>query len=104
MLGNHHGDALNVAARVQGLACPGGLAVSERVYRALDEPALRFWSLGSQSLKNIPERVGVYQFRGLPTDGDRADVRPAKAGRRAFRRPTQSVAVADGRGAIAEPL
>lgn len=66
--GNHHGDALNIAARIQAIAPAGGLAVSGRVYRALDEPALRFRPMGRQRLKNIPEQVEVYEFVDLPTD------------------------------------
>lgn len=65
--GNHHGDALNIAARIQAIARPGGVAVSGRVYRALDEPALRFRPMGRQSLKNIPEAVDVYEFADLPS-------------------------------------
>nr|MDJ0499047.1 tetratricopeptide repeat protein [Acidimicrobiia bacterium] len=67
--GNHHGDALNIAARIQAIAPAGGLAVSDRVYKALDEPALRFRAIGRQRLKNIPEQIGVYEFVDLPTDG-----------------------------------
>jgi adenylate cyclase len=67
--GNHHGDALNIAARIQAIARPGGLAVSGRVYQALDEPALRFRPMGRQSLKNIPGEVDVYEFADLPTGG-----------------------------------
>lgn len=67
--GNLHGDALNIAARIQAIARPGGLSVSGRVYRALDEPALRFTPLGSHQMKNIPEAVEVYEFVGLPSDG-----------------------------------
>lgn len=66
--GHHHGDPLNIAARIQAVAPAGGLAVSGRVYRALDEPALRFRAMGRQRMKNIPERVGVYEFAGLPTE------------------------------------
>jgi len=65
----HFGDALNVAARIQALAPPGGVSVSGRVYRSLDEPALRFRSIGRKSLKNIPEPVEVFQFDDLPTEG-----------------------------------
>jgi len=67
--GDYLGDALNIAARIQAIAPAGGLAVSGRVYRALDEPALRFRPLGRQTLKNIPEQVDVYQFADLPSDG-----------------------------------
>jgi len=67
--GNHHGDALNIAARIQAIAPEGGLAVSGRVYRALDEPALRFRAMGRHRLKNIPEETDVYRFWDLPSDG-----------------------------------
>ena len=66
---DHFGDALNVAARIQGIAPAGGISVSGRVYRALDEPSLRFKSLGKKAMKNIPEEVEVYQFADLPGDG-----------------------------------
>ena len=65
----YHGDALNIAARIQSIALPGGLSVSSRVYRALDEPALRFRPIGRQRMKNIPEQVEVYEFVDLPSDG-----------------------------------
>jgi adenylate cyclase len=65
----YFGDALNIAARIQSLARPGGVSISGRVYRALDEPALRFLSIGRKKLKNIPEPVEVYEFADLPADG-----------------------------------
>ncbi|MGA9595838.1 MAG: adenylate/guanylate cyclase domain-containing protein, partial [Acidimicrobiia bacterium] len=67
--GDYLGDALNIAARIQAIAPAGGLAVSGRVYHALDEPALRFRPMGRQRLKNIPEQVEVYRFADLPSDG-----------------------------------
>jgi adenylate cyclase len=67
--GDYLGDALNIAARVQAIAPAGGLAVSGRVYKALDEPALRFRPMGRQKLKNIPEQVDIYQFSDLPSGG-----------------------------------
>lgn len=66
--GEYFGDALNIAARIQAIARAGGISVSERVYRALDEPALRFRPTGRQRLKNIPEAVEVYEFSDLPSD------------------------------------
>jgi adenylate cyclase len=69
--GHHHGEALNISARIQAMAQPGGVSVSGRVYRALDEPALRFHPRGVHRLKNIPEPVEVYDFADLPADGDR---------------------------------
>jgi adenylate cyclase len=67
--GRYHGDALNIAARIQAIARPGGISVSGRVYRSLDEPALRFRALGRHALKNIPEHIDVYELAGLPTGG-----------------------------------
>jgi len=68
----YFGDALNIAARIQSIAPPGGVSVSGRVYEALDEPSLRFHSMGLQDLKNIPEEVSVYNFADLPSDGQHA--------------------------------
>jgi class 3 adenylate cyclase/TolB-like protein len=64
----YFGDTLNIAARIQALARPGGVSVSGRVYRALDEPGLRFLSIGRKRLKNIPEPVEIYEFADLPAD------------------------------------
>ena len=66
------GDTLNVAARIQALAPAGGVSVSSHVYQALDEPALRFRPLGRKALKGIPERLEVYEYADLPSEGDRA--------------------------------
>ncbi len=70
--GDHFGDALNIAARIQALALPGGISASGRVYRALDEPALRFRPIGRRHLKGIPEDVDIYEFADLPTEGSAA--------------------------------
>jgi adenylate cyclase len=66
--GQYFGDALNIAARIQSIARPGGVSISERVYRALDEPALRFTPIGRRGLKNIPEEIEVFEFTDLPGD------------------------------------
>lgn len=70
--GSYMGDALNIAARIQAIAKPGGLSVSAGVYRALDEPMLRFRSKGRQRLKNIPEEIEVFDFVDLPSADDTA--------------------------------
>lgn len=66
--GDYRGDALNIAARIQAMAPPGGVSISGRVYRALDEPALRFRPKGQRRFKNIPEPVDVFEFADLPSD------------------------------------
>jgi TolB-like protein len=85
--GKYHGDALNIAARIQAIAHPGGISVSGRVYRALDEPALRFRPVGRQKLKNIPEQIDVYDFSDLPSSGQ------AGAGRSSLSLETPTMAV-----------
>ena len=67
--GRYFGDAVNIASRIQALAQKGGICVSGRVYRELDEPALRFRPIGKKKLKNIPEQEIVYEFAGLPLNG-----------------------------------
>jgi adenylate cyclase len=67
--GQYFGDALNIAARIQALARPGGISVSGAVYRALDEPELRFAPTGRHDLKNIPGPVQIYEFSDLPAMG-----------------------------------
>jgi adenylate cyclase len=58
------GDGVNVAARLEGLAEPGGICVS-RVVRdqVRDKVAFAFEDLGEQQVKNIARRVRVYRVR-----------------------------------------
>ncbi|HEX9856012.1 MAG TPA: adenylate/guanylate cyclase domain-containing protein [Acidimicrobiia bacterium] len=67
--GQYFGEALNIAARIQAIAQPGGLSISGEVYKALDEPELRFKAAGPRSFKNIPGTVPVYEFLDLPVEG-----------------------------------
>ena len=64
----YYGDVLNIAARIQSMAKAGGICVSGKVYRNLDEPALRFRSIGKHKLKNIPELVEIFEFVDFPSD------------------------------------
>ena len=62
--GRLYGDGVNVAARIEALAEPGGICVSAKVYeevrRKLD---LAFEDLGERALKNIAAPVRVYRVR-----------------------------------------
>jgi len=54
------GDGVNVAARLEGLAEPGGICVSARVQEdAAGRLDLTFDDLGEQSLKNIAGLVDL---------------------------------------------
>ncbi len=56
-----HGDGVNVAARLEGLAEPGGICISQAVHDALGKKLpLAYEDIGMQQLKNIAEPVHAY--------------------------------------------
>ena len=58
------GDSVNVAARLEGIAEPGGICISESAYQQVrDKVDVGFQDAGEQQLKNIPRPVRVYQVR-----------------------------------------
>jgi len=55
------GDGVNVAARLEGIAEPGGICVSSSAYEQVrGKVAVEFIDLGEQSLKNIERTVRAY--------------------------------------------
>lgn len=59
--GDIYGKAVNLAARLEGLACSGGICISEMVRAKLeDESAFRFVAMGKQYVKNINEPVQAF--------------------------------------------
>jgi adenylate cyclase len=72
-----YGDGVNIAARLEGLAEPGGLCVSARVQEdARGKLDLAFEDLGEHDLKNIAWPVRVYRVR---LDRQPSTARPALA-------------------------
>ena len=60
---NLFGDAVNVAARLEGLAKPGAICVSGDVYRYVkNKLEFKVEDLGERKVKNIAEPVHVYQI------------------------------------------
>ena len=57
-----YGDGVNIAARLEGLAEPGGICVSGKVYEEVkNKVAFGFEDLGEQRVKNIAEPVQVFR-------------------------------------------
>jgi TolB-like protein len=61
---DRHGDAVNVAARLQQLAETGGICVSRTVVdQVRQKVALTFESRGEERLKNIAEPIKIFRVR-----------------------------------------
>ena len=64
-----YGDGVNIAARVEGLAAGGGIAISGTVYEHIKEKlSLGYHYLGEQNVKNMSEPVRVYRLLTAPVD------------------------------------
>jgi hypothetical protein len=58
------GDGINVAARLEGIADPGGICISSKVYDEISGRVdLTYLDIGEQQLKNIARPVRVYRVR-----------------------------------------
>ncbi|MDK1493104.1 adenylate/guanylate cyclase domain-containing protein [Sinorhizobium sp. 7-81] len=76
-----HGDGVNIAARLEALAEPGGIAISGSAYDQLrTKLAVGFLSLGEQKVKNIPEPVRVYRVVLDPTAAGKTVAAPRTRG------------------------
>ena len=80
-----YGDGVNIAARLEGLAEPGGLCISEFVYAQVhNKRELEFVDMGPQALKNIPHPVRVYRVAAQvdeiapPATTQKATLQPRK--------------------------
>lgn len=84
-----YGEGVNVAARLEAMAEPGGIFVSGAVHDAIGgELAPAFEFVGEQFVKNIAKPVRTYRFIGgpkplpkrpLPLAGDRSGLEPSLA-------------------------
>ncbi len=88
-----YGDGVNVAARLEALAEPGGICVSRTVHNHVKgKVGIGFEDLGDQELKNIPEPVRVY--RALMGSGA-GNVKPLTfAKKHSLRRPVLAASFA----------
>src|SRR5215510_7151080 len=75
-----YGDGVNVAARLESLAEPGGICISRKVYdEVAGKTQLSFVDLGEHQLKNIAQPVRVYRVSGEQLAVPRVNERPALA-------------------------
>src|SRR6516164_6628070 len=65
--GDIHGDGVNIAARLEGIAEPGGIFISEDAFRQVrGKVDAEFDDLGEQSLKNIVRPIRIYRIKLAP--------------------------------------
>src|SRR5215475_14489355 len=75
------GDGVNVAARLEGIAEPGGICLSSSAYDQVQgKVAVEFADLGEQTLKNIARPIRAYAV-GLNANIDRAVPPPSSTPR-----------------------
>jgi len=61
------GDGVNIAARIEGVAEPGGISISEDAWRQVQgKVAASFVDAGEHSLKNIARPLRVYRLDLVP--------------------------------------
>jgi TolB-like protein/class 3 adenylate cyclase len=78
--GDIHGDGVNVAARLEGLAEPGGVYVSGKVRDEIcGKLDVAFDDLGEVALKNMAKRVRVYRVE-VDKSGARSAIVPPSGG------------------------
>src|SRR5499427_4171062 len=72
------GDGVNIAARLEGIAEPGGICISDDAFRQVrGKVEAEFADLGEQSLKNIARPLRVYRVE--PAAGTKQAVTPPPA-------------------------
>src|SRR5215470_13143902 len=74
-----HGDGVNIAARLEKLAEPGGICIGRNVYdQVKGKLDCTYADLGEQSLHNIPEPVRAYRVMPSKTGDGPSTAGPAR--------------------------
>ena len=85
------GDGVNIAARLEGIAEPGGICISSSAYDYVrDKVGVEFADLGEQNLKNIARPVRAYAVVG-EEHSPATSAEPARP--RAYSAPRLSIVV-----------
>lgn len=78
--GDLMGDGVNIAARLEGIAAPGAICLSEDAYRQVRSRLdLSVSDLGQVRLKNIADTIQVYSLQVVPTVQAEPPARPGLA-------------------------
>src|SRR6516225_8975143 len=78
--GDLFGDGVNIAARLQSIAEPGGVCVSSTTYEQVRKVLpITFADLGAQHVKNIQEPIRAYQVGAPSKTREAAPARVAEA-------------------------
>ena len=68
--GDLYGDGVNIAARLQTLAAPGGICLSQTVYDQIrNKLDLEYRPLGKHRVKNIATPINVYAIEPAQSAG-----------------------------------
>jgi class 3 adenylate cyclase len=74
------GDGVNIAARLESIAEPGGICISSTAYEQVrGKVPVEFADLGEQRLKNIDRPVRLYAVRSASFSTETAAKSPAEA-------------------------
>ena len=72
------GDGVNVAARLEGIAEPGGICVSGTVWDHINgKLSIGYVDIGEQSVKNIPRPVRAFHLRVDGSVGEATETQPS---------------------------
>lgn len=82
------GDAVNIAARLEGIADPGGICASEDVLNHVrNKIALNATDLGAQSLKNIARPIQAFKIAPSGRIGGPAQAGSSRKAKRVLSKP-----------------
>ncbi len=74
------GEGVNLAARLQSMAEPGGILISQQVYDQVQKKlSVGFEYLGERQPKNFAESIAVYSVGGSESAADKAPRNAARA-------------------------
>ena len=85
--GDLMGDGINIASRLEGIAKPGAICLSEDAYRQVKQRLdLKVSDLGATQLKNIAEPIHVYSLEvGQPSESKPASAATFRSSKRSGR-------------------